>query len=481
MTVTKTTLRTLAYVCAGAGIFLFGSLSSQAGEAAGNQVPKTDVDEASLVALGRTLFNDKTLSDPPGLGCVSCHSPETGFSYPLSYVNSYFGTVPGAVKGRFGDRKPPSLAYAPYLPTGLPHFDPTLNAFVGGLFWDGRVPDAIAQAKAPFLNPNEMNNRVHGLGSPASVISKIKSGPTGAEFRRVYGDGVFTLPTNQVYDLMARAIVAYEASPEVSPFTSKYDAYLEGKVKFNDEELMGMRFVTGTMNGRPGGFPFKKSAHCMDCHALSNDLIKERDVWTNSCYANLGVPKNPLNMYYGMTDVRSNPHGANRFGKEYVDLGLGGFLYPYLGLLPGDFAHDDPLRINGTFKAPSLRNVDKRPYPGFVKAYMHNGVFKSLKDVVHFYNSRNLTTVPGEVIDFTKPDPYAGLKGKPLWQKPEYCDPNTLINPTGMGGGVGSRGVQTAPVVDLDAMQIGNLLLTEEHERAIVAFLKTLTDGYFKR
>jgi cytochrome c peroxidase len=120
----------------------------------------------------------------------------------------------------------------------------------------------------------------------------------------------------------------------------------------------------------------------------------------------------------------------------------------------GDF-----LAINGTFKAPSLRNIDKRPYPGFVRAYMHNGVFKSLKEVVHFYNTRNLTTVPGEVIDFTKPDPYAGLKGKPLQDRPEYASPDTLSNPSG----------------NTDE-EVGNLGLTASEEDDIIAFLKTLSD-----
>jgi cytochrome c peroxidase len=31
-----------------------------------------------------------------------------------------------------------------------------------------------------------------------------------------------------------------------------------------------------------------------------------------------------------------------------------------------------------------------RPTPEFVKAYMHNGYFKSLKEVVHFYNTRDV-------------------------------------------------------------------------------------------
>ena len=144
-------------------------------------------------------------------------------------------------------------------------------------------------------------------------------------------------------------------------------------------------------------------------------------------------------------------------------LGLGAFLYPVNGLPPGNRGPGsngagDFLAINGTFKAPTLRNVDKRPYPEFVKAYMHNGVFRSLKEVVHFYNTRNLTTVPGEVIDFGRPEPYAGLRGTPLWPKPEYSLPSSLVNPSG------------------DPGAIGNLGLTDEEEDHLVAFMRTLTD-----
>lgn len=45
-------------------------------------------------------------------------------------------------------------------------------------------------------------------------------------------------------------------------------------------------------------------------------------------------------------------------------------------------------QFDGKFRVPTLRNVDKRPRPDFVKAYMHNGYLKSLKEVVHFYNTR---------------------------------------------------------------------------------------------
>jgi cytochrome c peroxidase len=47
-------------------------------------------------------------------------------------------------------------------------------------------------------------------------------------------------------------------------------------------------------------------------------------------------------------------------------------------------------RQRRAFQVPTLRNVDKRPYPTFVKAYAHDGYFKSLKSIVHFYNTRDV-------------------------------------------------------------------------------------------
>jgi cytochrome c peroxidase len=98
----------------------------------------------------------------------------------------------------------------------------------------------------------------------------------------------------------------------------------------------------------------------------------------------------------------------------------------------------------GKYKTTTLRNVDKRPRPDFVKAYMHNGYLKSLKEVVHFYNTRD-----------TLPRCNAGDPGEKVscWPAPE--NPETM-----------------------NRRQMGNLGLTNEQEDQIVAFLKTLTDGY---
>lgn len=90
-----------------------------------------------------------------------------------------------------------------------------------------------------------------------------------------------------------------------------------------------------------------------------------------------------------------------------------------LGGFLGDPAYD------GAFKVPSLRNV------ALTAPYFHNGFFTTLEEVVHFYNSRDVEAFPA----------------------PEF--PAT-VNRT----------------------ELGNLQLTKEEEADIVAFLRTLSDGY---
>jgi cytochrome c peroxidase len=412
-----------------------------------------------VVQLGGALFAEKDLSNPVGQACISCHSPEVGFSFPLSAVNEQSGIAPGAVPGRFGNRRPPSIAYAKFIPPGPPSFDARQQTFVGGLFYDGRAPNLPSQAAAPLQNPNEMNNLVHNLGSPALVVSKVESGPNAELFKQTYGANVFTLPASQVFQMIVQAIATFESSPTLSPFSSKYDAYVAGRATLTANEMAGLRLFTGSSTGRPGGPPYK-NAECSTCHVLAPGAGRGPDLFTDFHYYNIGIPRNPANPYYKETDAAIDPAGYNPLGINYIDLGLADFLYSNGGLVP-----NDPLAIKGKFKAPTLRNTDTRPYPEFVKAYGHNGVFKSLQQVVHFYNTRNLTTAPGEVIDFTKTNPYLGLRGRPLWSPPEVLSAQTLINPSGQAGGPGRH--------------LGNLGLSSVEEAQLVDFLTTLSDGYF--
>ena len=414
-----------------------------------------------LAALGKELFFDTTLSNPVGQSCATCHNPLTGFTGPNSKVNLLTGEVEGAVKGRFGNRLVPSVAYTVFSPTG-PFYDNDFSAYAGGQFWDGRVRNTVIQPSFPFENANEMNNNVHNMAAPQLVVQKIAEGPSAEFYKDLFGQDIFSKPAAVNMECIGLAMSAYEMSPEVIPFSSKYDFYVAGQVLLSPAETRGLRLFTGTLNGRPGGVPNYKFAQCSLCHGIPSDTSSGPDIFSNFCYANIGVPRNPRNPFYFQTNQGSNPLGYNPLGQSYVDMGLGGFLYPSVGLPAGNNGND-VVNINGTFKAPSLRNVDKRPAANFIKAYMHNGAFKSLQDVVHFYNTRNLTTQPGEVIDFTQSNPYAGLVGRPLWPAPEYVG-TTLQNPNG------------APASS--AAQVGNLGLTPSEESDIVAFLKTLSDGW---
>ena len=148
------------------------------------------------------------------------------------------------------------------------------------------------------------------------------------------------------------------------------------------------------------------------------------------------MPVNTKNPFYGMKQVLLDDGSPiNPQGKAFVDRGLGDFLRSRPEWAGMAAEHD------GKHKVPTLRNVDSRPGEEFPKAYMHNGVFKSLKQVVHFYNTRDVT--------------------KENWPAPEV-----------------DRNVNRDKLEDV---RLGNLELEEEDEDAVVAFLKTLSDGFIER
>jgi Di-haem cytochrome c peroxidase len=123
--------------------------------------------------LGKLMLYDSTLSNPPGYSCATCHVPETGFTGPNSEINAFSGPQPGVVPGRFSNRKPQSYLYAAFSPVG-PYYDSGLKTWLGGGFWNGRVPDLATQALQPPLNPNEMAKRSAKQRHP---LSKSRAGP----------------------------------------------------------------------------------------------------------------------------------------------------------------------------------------------------------------------------------------------------------------------------------------------------------------
>ncbi len=383
----------------------------------------TSADNSGLTAeeqLGKFLFFDTNLSTPAGVSCASCHGPAVGFTGPVSKINVTTVVYPGAVHTRFGNRKPPSAAYAGDSPTL--HYDGDDGVWVGGMFWDGRATGATLgdplaeQAEGPFLNPLEQDNP-----HAKQVCLAVRHASYAPLFEQVWGPGSLDCvkDVNGTYERIARSISAYEKSSEVNPFTSKFDYYLNGQAELSEQEQEGLALFTG------------EKAKCSGCHIADAGPSGEPPLFTDFTYDNLGVPKNPANPFYTM------PRKWNPLGAKWIDLGLGGFLsqnYP-------PEVYESEL---GRVKVPTLRNVDLRPRPGFAKAYAHNGYFKSLKAIVHFYNTRDVLPTCGG--SFNHP-------GEDCWPAAEY--PATVNHD-----------------------ELGDLGLTPEEEDAIVAFLKTLSDGY---
>ena len=369
-------------------------------------------DSPDLIALGKAIFFDKNLSQPDGQACASCHDPYTGFAHP----NREFPVSQGVVEICFGNRNAPSAAYAAYSPPL--HWDPTpltgnmmQGMYVGGLFWDGRVNTLVEQATKPFLNLLEMHNH-----NPATVVQAIRKSDYANLFRQIFGPRSLNDVTMAFQDA-AEAIAAYERSSAVNPFTSKFDYYLDGRVQLSEPETRGLTLFTG-------------KANCIKCHSMDNPDSQRfpglKPLFTNFGYQNVGAPKNPDNPFYDL------PKKYNPDGKNFVDLGLGAMLAG-IGDPNAGVPNASAQKQNGKLKIPCLRNCAVTP------PYEHNGVFRTLKEVVMFNNTRDVMG--------------AG------WPPPEV--PQNVHRHMPMEPGF-----------------FGMLGLTNQEVDDIVAFLETLTDGY---
>lgn len=231
------------------------------------------------------------------------------------------------------------------------------RAYIGGQFWDGRATDLPSQAKLPLLNPIEMNNV-----SIASLIAKVQAGAYAGAMKRLYGATIFSDP-EAAFDALVDAMAQFERTPAVSPFTSKFDAFLKGMAQLTPTEISGMALFNG-------------KAACAECHVSSPQPDGNPPLFTQFCYDNLGLPKNPKNPYYTIP-AQYNPAGAS-----FVDIGLQG-------------TTNDPTTA-GFFLTPSLRNVAVKTH------YFHSGIFTTLAEVLNFYNARDLggfapAEIPGTV------------------------------------------------------------------------------------
>jgi cytochrome c peroxidase len=461
-------------------------------------------------ALGKALIYDQSLSVNNNLACATCHIDYSGFTGGSSFFNATTSADPGSVpitnaggKGpdeRISARRPQTYAYAPFSP--VLHYNSTQMDFYGGNFWDMRAGGirlqnpAAEQAQGPPTNPVEMGNL-----DIATYVYKISISKEAKSFEAYWGKGslssikfppgIATLaampgpgPANDpepvlskmpqadqnlvisAFDHAAQSMAAYESGPEVSSFSSKFDYALSKPTQtvLTADELAGWNL-------------FRGKAKCNTCHLdgteniTSGKKITPADaadvapLFTDFTSSNLGVPQNYALPFLYENHPDQFGYTANPAGIFYLDLGVGGFLANLslavqLGQSPdgvGLGTNPNPAwvplapQFNGKVQVPTCRNVDLRPYPGFVKAYAHNGYFKSLKAIVHFYNTRD--TLNGGVHL-----PAGGQPGK-------------------------TEGIDYWPFPEVNAnvdQTIGHLGLTDAEENQIVLFLQTLSDGFFK-
>ena len=278
------------------------------------------------VEIGRRIFLDTSLSRPGGQGCVSCHQPGAAFADPRP-------VSPGAVPGVTGRRNAPSLMYAALIPAfALEDFMTKdfkqVYAWEGGLFYDGRAQDLFLQVQEPFLDPKEMN-----LPNPAALASQLREASYAGEFREWVGEEVWRDDENLNYHAY-RALVEFLKEPMFRPFSARIDDFLGGeKNALSEAEKRGLEV-------------FREAGKCADCHLLGPTNWR-MPLLSDFGYDNLGVP--------------------SRGEKD-----------------PGLEAHTLSAAELGQFRAPSLRNV------ALTAPYMHNGSIATLREVIEFYNKRDL-------------------------------------------------------------------------------------------
>jgi cytochrome c peroxidase len=446
----------------------------------------------AVETLGELMNYDKNISPNRNVACASCHMPYVAFSGPIPSVNLTMIAYPGTVHYRAGKRTAQRYTYAPFFP--VLQYNERQGLFFGGNFWDSRAtgyllrnPDAN-QAQGPPVDTQEM-----GFPDTACITFRLSRAAYRPLLEEVWGKGSFdinfpadteeicktpggaakfggsTTPvhlspgdrtrSNQVYDHWGQALDAYEQSVQVSAFSSKFDAFLVNKYTFTADEMAGYNLFNGKGN-------------CNSCHldARSTTLTPGQTDTGNqpggapvfTCFgsANEGLPLNPRNAFYYQTTPDPFGFTANPYGFAYRDLGLGTFLRSGFGTWasPNVSWRKNAPTSDGQMQVSSARNVamtppqcptTEAPGPYFQKEFFHNGYIKSLKQLVHFYNTRDT--------EFAYPVtsghcPAGTVERVTCWPMPEVKN-------------------------NLD-MTTGKLGLTDQEENQIVAFLRTLTDGF---
>ena len=449
---------------------------------------------AAVSTLGKLMNFDRNISPFKNEACASCHMPYAGFSGPIPSVNLTMIAYPGSDRFRAGKRTAQRYTYSPDFP--VLNFNTTQGAFFGGNFWDARSTGYLLQsADAEQAQHPPVDSQEMGLPDTACITFRLSQAVYRPLFEQIWGAGSFaiTFPpdtasicstpegaaifgtdtqpvklspadrvrSNSVYNHWAQSISFFEASPAVSAFSSKFDAFLAGKYKMTANEMAGYNLFRGKGNCNSCHLDGRSTAPAPTAMGSEDTGVaaSTRPLFTCFGYANLGLPKNPRDAFYFQTTPDSFGFTPNPEGFAFTDLGLGAFLRSGFGSAPNPNSSWTKFAAtsDGQMQTSTARDValvptqcksTEAPGPYFQKEFFHNGYIKSLKQLVHFYNTRDVFRFQVESGNCP-----AGTTEK------VNCWP-------------------AAEVPQNQDMTVGNLMLTDQEENQIVTFLQTLSDGF---
>ena len=327
-------------------------------EAALAETTSTTLTAAQRTALiGNLVVFDRRLSVNQNQACMSCHTAGAGFTGGISRIdagtltcaachgggsgfvggNASAASFPGSATTRTGNRKPMSLATRPSR-RGSTTTVRTSSAAISGT----TAPPASSPAAPPPTrrSPRSPTRPKWRWRIPACVVYRVATGAYAGFFTQVYGAAALDIdwPANAAticsivndgaanqtplhlsatgranstatFHLIGLAVAAFEASPAVSPFSSKFERVPAPH-----------RHADRAGGDRAETVPWQGEAN--DCHVSTGP----RPMLTNFTSVNIGIPANPMNPFF--LEKLPDRHGdvANPAGDNYVDPGLGGFL-----------------------------------------------------------------------------------------------------------------------------------------------------------
>ena len=355
-------------------------------------IPENNPQTPEKIELGDKLYHDARFSKDGKVSCSTCHDKDKGFTDNLP-VSKGFNSLTGT-------RNAPTVINAAYMTSQ---------------FWDGREPDLEGQSKQPPINPVE-----GGLPNHQPLLEVIKNDDDYvSQFKQVFNVEGKNITMDEVSKAIAsfeRTIIAGDSAFDQYYYAGKDDALTES-------EKRGLAVFT-TGKGR-----------CVSCHTIE----QTQALFTDNRFHNIGIGFKKIK---GKTPETAIAFLKSKHAGAEVDIEV---LTKENFSELGRFAVTENLTQVGTFKTPSLRNIE------ITFPYMHDGSLESLEDVVDFYNNGGRVKEddalspflsggirPLDLTDEEKADLVAFMKSltSPQFKKKEVASNSTPTIATSTKGGL---------------------------------------------